>query len=444
MVLNPEFRRYCWLELTPHRLIAAPLIAGLILVLVGAAGSTDALSTAGLIGFAVCALAYGGFLAMGATPEEVRERTWDFQRMSALTPSQLAFGKVFGAPVVGWYAGAWFLAAFILFGPQKHGFDTLLIAAAAVFTTVALHATAVILGTLAARAGMAKNSGAVFFLFVIWTFAIPVQWMGEDQLLTQWWGLAIPRYWFFLVSSMLFAGWAWMGAARTFAVDLRVRQLPWAWLAFCLFLGVWGGGLLDAKAGAHASRVAVVLLVFLLATGLGAYALLLSEKTQAITVKRVLRTLAGELEGGMERVLQSLPLWSVSLCATWVAALLLLVAPWSTGWIGVIQDIATEGKAMPLALAAMLTRDAGLYCIFALARFPRRPATATIMYLVLLDGVLPGLMGVAGLKTVSFLVFPLGQASALGALAIFLVQAAVTWTIAWWRWSEGQKTDLTT
>ena len=48
MTLNAEFRRYCWLELTPHRLIAAPLIAGLILALVAASSnqSAEALATA--------------------------------------------------------------------------------------------------------------------------------------------------------------------------------------------------------------------------------------------------------------------------------------------------------------------------------------------------------------------------------------------------------------
>ena len=49
MMLNPEFRRYCWLELTPHRLIAAPVIAGLILALVAASSeySTHALAMTG-------------------------------------------------------------------------------------------------------------------------------------------------------------------------------------------------------------------------------------------------------------------------------------------------------------------------------------------------------------------------------------------------------------
>ena len=65
MKLNPEFRRYCWLELTPHRLIAAPVIAGLILALVAASShySTEALAMTGLGGFVACALLYGGYLA---------------------------------------------------------------------------------------------------------------------------------------------------------------------------------------------------------------------------------------------------------------------------------------------------------------------------------------------------------------------------------------------
>lgn len=450
MTLNAEFRRYCWLELTPHRLIAAPLIAGLILALVAASSnqSAEALATAGLAGFAACALLYGGYLAMSAMPEEMRERTWDFQRMSAQTPAQLAFGKVFGAPVVGWYAGAWFLAAYLLAGLQVHGLNALLIAAAAVFGTLALHAAAMTLGVFAARAGAARNPGALFMFVLFWVVSVPAQWFGGERADgLMWWGISLPYLWFVLVSSVMFAAWAWLGATRTFAGELRVRQLPWAWAAFCLYLGVWAGGLLAAKAGAASSRAALVMLIAFLASGIGAYVLLLSERTGAMTLARVLRTLHGELDGGVRRALQSLPLWSVSLVCAWVAAIALLLMPWSKDLggqlTGMLAEISAEGKTMPLALAAMLLRDAGIYCIFALQRFPRRPAIAAVLYIALLDGVFPALMSVAGLSTVAFLVMPLGRASALGALAIFLVQALAAWSIALWRWREGQRLDLT-
>ncbi len=452
MKLNPEFRRYCWLELTPHRLIAAPAIAGLILALVAASShySTAALAMTGLGGFAACALLYGGYLAMSAMPEEVRERTWDFQRMSALTPGELAFGKVFGAPVVGWYAGAWFMAVYLAAGFREQGVDALLIAASAVFATITLHAVAMTLGILAVRAGSTRNPGAVFLFLVFWAASLPLQWMtGESRGETLvWWGLRPPHLWFMLLSSAAFAAWAWLGAARSFAGELRVHQLPWAWPAFCLFLGVWAGGLIEAKVGGAGSRAAIVMLIFFLATGLGSYLLLLTERTGAMTLARVLRTLRGELEGGAQRALQSVPLWSISVACAWVGAIALLLMPWGTGLAGqmsgVLAEISAEGKIMPLALAAMLLRDTGIYCIFALQRFPRRPALATTLYVVLLDAVFPALMSIAGLQTVAFLVFPLGRASALGALVIFAVQAAAAWSIAIWRWSDGQKLDLAT
>ena len=460
MTLNPELRRYCWLELTPHRLIAAPVIAALILALVAAVSnqSLAALASVSLAGFAVCTLLYGSYLAVNAMPEEVRERTWDAQRMSALTPWQLALGKVLGAPVAGWYAGAWFLAVFLVTGMRTEGLNALLIAGAAVSAALALHAVAMILGVFATRAGVTRNPGALLLLLIFWFALVPLQTLGESNAAAiTWWGMPVPRLWFTLASALLFAAWASLGAARTFAGELRVRQLPWAWPAFSLYLGVWAGGLADAQAsraadtfqaGAAANPAVVVLLIFFLCTGLGAYVLLLAERTGAMTLARVLRTLRGELAGGVTRALQSVPLWSVSLVCAWLSAAALLVLPWGTGLNGlasaVLTDIAAAGKLMPLALAAMLLRDAGIYCIFALTRFPRRPAMATMLYLALLDGVVPVLMHATGLSTIAFLVFPLGRASAAGALVIFLLQAALAWGFALKRWRAGQRLDLDT
>ena len=449
MTLNPELRRYCWLELTPHRLIATPLIIGLIVALVAA--TTDApaepLAITGLIGFAVGAALFGSYFALNAVTEEVRERTWDTQRMSALTPAAFAFGKVFGAPVYGWYAGAWFLALYLFAGPRVHGADAVLIAAAAVCSTVALHATSVLMSAVIARAGITRNTAPGFFILILWSGALPWHMFEAGKGPLAWWGMALPQLWFVLASAALFAFWALLGAARTFATELRVRQLPWAWPAFCLYIAVWGGGLIEAKAGGRVSALALVTLLFFLATGVGAYLMLLSERTGAMTVARVLRSLrepGGELESGMRRALQETPVWTVSLVCTWAAALLLLALPWGAGGAALLNQIAGEGKVMPLALAAMLLRDAGIYCIFALARFPRRAATVTLVYIVLLDAVLPLLMAAAGMETLAFVVFPLGRASASGALVIFLVHAAIAWSIAVLRWRAGQKLDLAT
>ena len=37
--------------------------------------------------------------------DEVNDNTWDFQKLSALSPWSLAFGKLFGSTIYCWYGG---------------------------------------------------------------------------------------------------------------------------------------------------------------------------------------------------------------------------------------------------------------------------------------------------------------------------------------------------
>ena len=52
---------------------------------------------------------------------EIRERTWDSQKLSSIGPSQMVWGKLFGATFANWFGGALCLP-FIL-GPNgcSHG-----------------------------------------------------------------------------------------------------------------------------------------------------------------------------------------------------------------------------------------------------------------------------------------------------------------------------------
>src|SRR6185312_4131289 len=49
--------------------------------------------------------------ASDAVTEEVRARTWDWQRLSTLGPWQMTWGKLVGATALGWYGAAWCIAA---------------------------------------------------------------------------------------------------------------------------------------------------------------------------------------------------------------------------------------------------------------------------------------------------------------------------------------------
>ena len=86
--MNPEFRRQLTLELTPSRLILMPAILLLLGVCLFAIEKSapvrflhhGALTILGLLGATV-----GTFTALSSINDEVNDRTWDQQRMSAMT-----------------------------------------------------------------------------------------------------------------------------------------------------------------------------------------------------------------------------------------------------------------------------------------------------------------------------------------------------------------------
>ena len=113
MSLNPEFRRNLWLELTPQRLILMPIVLGLIFA-IGAQfdkHSDAAIALTANLVFGVLVVLWGCRRAAASVAGEVREGTWDWQRMSAITPWTMAWGKLLGSTAFVWYGGIICLAA---------------------------------------------------------------------------------------------------------------------------------------------------------------------------------------------------------------------------------------------------------------------------------------------------------------------------------------------
>jgi hypothetical protein len=122
MESNPEFQRNLWLELTPYRLAGMPLILGAVFYL---AFVSDSYRLAGSVAstanglFFLITMIWGTKLASETVMNEIRDHTWDGQRMSALTPWQLVWGKLFGSTVYTWYGASICLLAYYLAVPDK-------------------------------------------------------------------------------------------------------------------------------------------------------------------------------------------------------------------------------------------------------------------------------------------------------------------------------------
>ena len=106
--MNPEFQRNLWLEASPRRIAWAGVV---LLLIYGAAvtltrnnpyGAFPALGGVGAVVFVVCAMLWGARASGNSILAEIADRTWDFQRLSALQPWTMTWGKLFGGSSLAW------------------------------------------------------------------------------------------------------------------------------------------------------------------------------------------------------------------------------------------------------------------------------------------------------------------------------------------------------
>ena len=110
--MNPELQRNVWLELSPTRLAVMPMVIGLIVTVASLGSGLRAVGETASFLFITIAVVWGGFKAARTVTDEVRDRTWDAQRMSGLSPWAMTFGKLVGATIYCWYGGLITLAIF--------------------------------------------------------------------------------------------------------------------------------------------------------------------------------------------------------------------------------------------------------------------------------------------------------------------------------------------
>ena len=109
--MNPELRRNLWLELSASRMALMAGVLGLIFGIAWLSAPEDGdryktLATVGETLFGLIVGLWGSFKAGRSVSDEIREKTWDFQRLSALSPASMMLGKLFGATAYVWFGGA--------------------------------------------------------------------------------------------------------------------------------------------------------------------------------------------------------------------------------------------------------------------------------------------------------------------------------------------------
>lgn len=120
-VTNPELQRNIWIELSPNRLILMPIIILVVVLLIYLVkkDNPDCATLIGhyaLLGYGILVMFWGSKLAADSVIDEVNNHTWDTQKLTRISPRQMAIGKLFGSTIYQWYGGIICLAIYLLSG----------------------------------------------------------------------------------------------------------------------------------------------------------------------------------------------------------------------------------------------------------------------------------------------------------------------------------------
>ena len=447
MNLNPEFRRNLWLELSPHRLIAMPVILLAIFFLTASIeepGSWWGVPRAALLAYYAIVYFWGTRRAAASLADEVRGRTWDGQRMSALGTWAMTWGKLFGGTIYIWYGGLICLAVFVaaestasdpgvawmlaghhllngLFG-QAVAFVAALVLLRKMQPTSKLPVT--LCQGIGLLAMMSFQHGMTGILFMRSFMPDVVHWYS--------WTVSTPE--FNLASVAVYLAWTVFAAYRLMRVELQHRTLPWAWIGFSLFLMAYVMGFIPADWDRDPTSIMWLATSFLIAVIL-LYVALFAGPKDVVDQRAFLRACMAFdwLRAGVLA-----PLWLPSLVVMLViGAALMTQIPGAQS--ALVSGVGFKyGIAMPpyLVLAVMLfvLRDMGILLLLNMGARGIRADLVGLVYLLLSYMVFGGLVSSAGWDSALPFFLPVPRDTILEMLGPILAEVLLVFGAVIWRW----------
>ena len=334
-ILSPEFHRNLWLDFTPLRIVAAPLVLALIAIGIS---RINVLSPNLVLAsyrevfewiYLLSVVVFGNYQAAKAFGAEIRDKTWDLQKMSSVTPGFLFFGKLFGATAYAWYVGLLALAVFT-YGyladatpPEGFGYRIFSLIAGGIFGQCVAFLTNYSRSAMTRTWGQKGGGGLIPFvagIFVSYAICKALDYRNFALPATYGWYHMSLSFDVFIVSGILFfMGWAFVGIYRCARAELMYRVTPLYWTVFAVSVALYYGGFIRELAPFMAC-IFGVLAIF-------TYITMLAESSD---IQKYRRLLFAVRQKDWRRSLESLPRWMATLPLTVLVALvtpfILLVA----------------------------------------------------------------------------------------------------------------------
>ena len=448
MTLNPELRRNLWLELTPQRLIAMPVVLGLIFALAYTVSTDEPANVAEFARYAFLILValWGTRRAAASIGGEVRDGTWDWQRMSALGPWAMGWGKLLGATSFAWYGGAICLVVYAVFQPSSAPASHILLSLGSLIG-LGLLGQAVAMGAALAwlrkiRPGRRVPVTMCQILGIVAGYSpsyVSSAWLSNSTYTPElnWYGWQVGGATFVTLSVLLFLGWALVGVWRMMQAELQVRTRPWAWLAFTLGTIVYGLGLyLGQCAGCTEVELHWLATPYAIAAA-ALYAALFLDRKDVVRSRSLLAALAARDWG---RAAGLAPFWLPAVLLFVIVAFAVIGGASFDAQVGVVSAAGLldwDGRVVVtnvVAHLAFVLRDLCLVLALNFGENRRRADFAALIYLAVLYGLAPGILLSIDLRWQAAMFLPLVGDWAWVGLTAAAVQAGAAFAFLAYRW----------
>ncbi|MEI6208884.1 MAG: hypothetical protein WCP20_19060 [Desulfuromonadales bacterium] len=405
MIVSPEFRRNLWLEITTYRLISMPVILGAVIFLVYVFDNyrlDKGVSSASAGLFFIISMIWGTKLASESIMIEIRDHTWDGQRMSVITPWQLTWGKLFGSTVYTWYGALICIGFFGLSSTERDAGQTLKTMLVLILSGVMAHAVSLLASLMAIQKERAFNKSQSPGLLILGIVAAGpfINLALNKGTAVRWFGVSFSETDFLLGSILAYALWAVLGVCQMLRRELQMKNGPWVWYGFVLFIMLHIAGFFYGFPQGGNPAMSAASPALLAAYGISVcviYFMAFCERKDIITLQAVVRLAS---EGDWRRFLERSPRWFLTLPVAVLAGCAVLLAA-VTG---------NAGKAaiswFVVASLFFIMRDVGIMLFCNLGKSNRRADILSLLYLILLYGVFPATLSGMKIDDATLLFWP--------------------------------------
>jgi len=485
MPKNPELRRNLWLEITRQRLIAMPLILGIVffILFIGDSSSGKSLKATLMMSkiiFVVMVIC-GIKKTASSVVSEVNQKTWDFQKLSSISPWQMTIGKFVGSSLYTWYGAIIALIVYTLSLYYSHlnvytfhnsylypRYKDLTIGAINIKVAILL-LSALLAQTLAmffVMSDIANSkdntktineykyiaiSALIFILFVFFEQAFK----GGYVPRISWYGMRMESSVFCALSLFVFLFWSVFGTYRLIKKEFQYKVTPWVWCSFVIFLVIYLAGVMYKSPLLYILPYSLVMLIVI------TYLTLFMQSKSPIIYKKMLLRFK---QKKYREFFEIMPLWMVTyimavLLAVFITILLFLPInldipytfrgypmPETTNWIFYI--------ALSFVPILIMSRDILIVHFFQLSSNSKRGDFTSIIYLAILYMLVPAIFYKLKLYIIAYSFIPLtlvlnyerglklsGDPHALWSVIIISasIQLFVMYVIFMKRWKEINK-----